>query len=65
MNYSQKYDMFFPFFFKVVVNISKAYSFLIIGMMHLQNILLSVIMLQLHFFTAKQGTWVHLYDRGP
>ena len=39
-----------------VVNKSEAYSFLIIGMMHLQKILLSVIMLRFHFFTAKQGT---------
>ena len=37
MNYAQKYDIFFPFFIKVVVNKSKAYSFLIIGMMHLQK----------------------------
>ena len=37
MNYAQKYDLFFPFFIKVVVNKSKAYSFLIIGMMHLQK----------------------------
>ena len=65
MNYAQKYDLFFPFFIKVVVNKSKAYSFLIIGMMHLQKILLSVIMLRFHFFTAKQGTWVHKDDRGP
>ena len=35
MNYAQKNDMFFPFFTKVVVNKSQAYSFLIIGMMHL------------------------------
>ena len=53
MNYAQNYDIFFPFFIKVVVNKSKAYSFLIIGMMHLQKILLSVIMLRFHFFTAK------------
>ena len=59
MNYAQKYDLFFPFFIKVVVNKSKAYSFLIISMMHLQKILLSVIMRRFHFFTAKQGTWVH------
>ena len=65
MNYAQKYDLFFPFFIKVIVNKSKAYSYLIIGMMHLQNILLSVIMLRLHFITAKQGTWVHKNDRGP
>ena len=65
MNYAQKYDLFFPFFIKAVVNKSKAYSFLIIGMMHLQKILLSVIMLRFHFFTAKQGTWVHQDDRGP
>ena len=56
MNYAQNYDLFFPFFIKVVVNKSKAYSFLIIGIMHLQKILLSVIMLRLYFFTAKQGT---------
>ena len=56
MNYAQKYDLFFPFFIKVVVNKSKAYSFLIIGMMHLQKILLSFMMLLFHFFTAKQGT---------
>ena len=66
MNYTQKYDLFFPFFIKVVVNKSKAaYSFLIIGMMHLQKILLSVIMLRFHFFTSKQGTSVHKDDRGP
>ena len=65
MNYAQKYDLFFPFFIKVVVNKSKAYCFLIICMMHLQKILLSVIMLRFHFFTAKQGTWVHKDDRGP
>ena len=65
MNYAQKYDLFFPFFIKVVVNKSKAYSFLIIGMMHLQKILLSVIMLRFHFFPAKQGTWEHKDDRGP
>ena len=65
MNYAQKYDLFFPFFIKVVVNKSKAYSFLIIGMVHLQKILLSVIMLRFHFVTAKQGTWVHKDDRGP
>ena len=65
MNYAQKYDLFFPFFIKAVVNKSQAYSFLIIGMMHLQKILLSVIMLRFHFFTAKQGTWVHKDDRGP
>ena len=56
MNYAQNYDLFFPFFIKVVVNKSKAYSFLIIGIMHLQKILLSVIMLRFYFFTAKQGT---------
>ena len=49
MNYAQKDDIFFPFFIKVVVNKSKAYSFLIIGMMHLQKLLLSVIMLRFHF----------------
>ena len=65
MNYAQKYDLFFPFFIKVVVNKSKAYSFLIIGMIHLQKILLSVIMLRFHFFIAKQGTWVNKDDRGP
>ena len=65
MNYAQKYDLFFPFFIKVVVNKSKAYSFLIIGIMHLQKILLSVIMLRFHFFSAKQGTRVHKDDRGP
>ena len=65
MNYAHNYDLFFPFFIKVVVNKSKAYSFLIIGIMHLQKILLSVIMLRFYFFTAKQGTWVHNFDRGP
>ena len=35
MNYAQKNDIFFPFFIKVVVNKRQAYSFLIIGMMHL------------------------------
>ena len=34
MNYAQKYELFFQFFIKVVVNKSKVYSFLIIGMMH-------------------------------
>ena len=37
MNYAQKYDLFFPFFIKLVVNKNKAYSFLIIGMMLLQK----------------------------
>ena len=37
MNSVQKYDIFFPFFIKVVVNKSQAYSFLIIGMMLLQK----------------------------
>ena len=59
------FHLFFPFFIKVVVNKSKAYSFLIIVIMHLQKILLSVIMLRFYFFTAKQGTWVHNFDRGP
>ena len=36
MNYTQKYDPFFPFFIKLVVNKRKAYSSLIIGTMHLQ-----------------------------
>ena len=35
MNYAQKNDIFFPFFIKVVVKKRHAYSFLIIGMMHL------------------------------
>ena len=35
MNYAQENDLFFPFFTKVVVNQSQAYSFLIIGMLHL------------------------------
>ena len=65
MNYAQKYDPFFPFFIKVVVNKSKVYSFLIIGMMHIQKILLSVITLWFYFFIAKQGTWVNKDDRGP
>ena len=64
MNYAQKNDLFVPFFTKVVVNKSQAYSFQIIGMMH-KKILLSVIMLRFHFFTAKQGTWLHKDDRGP
>ena len=37
MNYAQKYDIFLIFFIKVVVNKSKAYSFLIIGMMYIQK----------------------------
>ena len=37
MNYAQKHDLFFPFFIKVVVNKSEAYSFLTIDM-HLQKI---------------------------
>ena len=65
MNYAQKFDLFFPFFIKLVVNKNKAYLFLIIGMVLLQNILLSVKMLWFHFITAKQGTCVHKYDRGP
>ena len=65
MNYAQKNDLFVPFFTKVVVKKSQAYSFLIIGIMHLQKILLSFIMLRFHFFTATQGTWVHKDDRGP
>ena len=65
MNYAQNYDLFFPFFIKVVVNKSKAYSFLKIGIIHVQKILLSVIMLRFYFFIAKQGTWVHNFDRGP
>ena len=66
MNYAQKYDFFFPFFMKEVVNKSKACPILIIGMMHLQKkILLSVTMLRFPFFTSKQGTIVHKYDRGP
>ena len=56
MNYAQNYDLFFPFFIKVVVNKSKAYSFLIKGIMQVEKILLSVIMLRFYFFTAKQGT---------
>ena len=65
MKYAQKTDIFFQFFTKVVVNKSQAYSFLIVGMMHLYKILLSVIKLRFHFFTAKLGTWVHKDDRGP
>ena len=65
MNYAQKYDIFFPFFIKVVVKKSKAYSFLIIGMMHLQKLILSVIILRFRFFTAKQGSLVHKDDRYP
>ena len=37
VNNAQKNDLFFPFFIKVVVNKSKAYSFLIIARMHLQK----------------------------
>ena len=33
MNHAQKHDFLFKFFIKVVVNKSKVYSFLIIGMM--------------------------------
>ena len=65
MNYAQKYDLFPPFFIKVVVNKSKAYSFLIIGMMHLQKNITFSYNAAIPFFTAKQGTWVHKYDRGP
>ena len=66
MNNAQKYYLFFPFFIKVVVNKSKAYCFLIIGIIFLyKKILLSVIMPRFHFLTAKQGTWVHKDDRGP
>ena len=55
MKYAQKYDLFFPFFIKVVVK-SKAYSFLIIGMMHLQKISLLVRMLRFHFFSLLSRT---------
>ena len=37
MNYAQKYDLFFPFFIKVVANKDNAYYFLIIGMKHIQK----------------------------
>ena len=59
MNYAQKHDILFPFSTKVVVNKRKAYSFLIIGMMYLQNISISVRMLRFHFFIVKPGTRVH------
>ena len=36
-NYALIYDLFVPFFIKVVVNKRKAYSFLITGMIHLQK----------------------------
>ena len=66
MIYAQKYDIFFPFFIKVVVNESKAYSFLINWYdAFTKKISLSVRMLRFHFFTAKQGTWVHEYNRYP
>ena len=65
MSYAQKYDIFFPFFIKVVVNKSKAYSFLIIGMMHLQKNITFSYNAAISFFTAKQGTWAHKDDRGP
>ena len=55
MNYAQIYDLFFPFFIKVVFNKSKAYSFLIIGIMHLQKILLSVIMLLFYFLLLSRA----------
>ena len=57
MNYAQKYDLLFPFFIKVVVNESKAYSFPIIGMMFLQKIK-TLEWCDSIFFTAKQGTYV-------
>ena len=37
MNYPQKYDLFSPFFHQSSRQKSKAYSFPIIGMMHLQK----------------------------
>ena len=37
MNYAQKHDLLFRFFIKVVVNKSKAYSFLILFIVHLQK----------------------------
>ena len=40
---------FFPFYIKEEVNKSKAYSFMIIGMMNVQRISLSVRMLLFHF----------------
>ena len=55
MNYAQKHDLLFPFFIKVVVKKSKAYYFLIIGMMYLQNILLSVRMLRFHFSQLRRA----------
>ena len=55
MNYAQKYYLFFPFFIKVVVNKNKAYSFLIIGMKHLQKYYFQLECCDSIFFTAKQG----------
>ena len=37
LNYAQKHDLLFQFLIKVVLNKSKAYSFLIIGKMYLQK----------------------------
>ena len=37
MNFAQKHDILFPFFIKVVVNKSKAYFFLITGMIYLEK----------------------------
>ena len=55
MNYAQNYDIFFQLFIKVVVNKSKAYSFLITGIMHVQKILLSVIMLRFYFLLLSRA----------
>ena len=51
MNYAQKYELFFPFFIKVDVNKSKAYSFLIIGMMHLKKSIIFIYNAAIPFFS--------------
>ena len=66
MNYAQKYDLFIPFFIKVVVKKSKAYSFLMgRGYDAFTKIFTFSYNAPIHFFIAKQGTWVHKDDRGP
>ena len=55
MNYAQKYDLFFQFFIKVVVNKSKVSLFLIIGMMHLQKYITFSYDAAIPFFHCKVG----------
>ena len=53
MNYAQKYDIFFLFFFKVVVNKSKGVFFSDNWYDAFTKKITSIIMLRFHFFTAR------------